>query len=88
MSVTLVTQEEVPCGSAMHVENVIKSFEAEVEMKEIQLNAARKRYVKALVNLEILTDGGLWNHSAKWLANEYGVPTDRIRRIREKVKRG
>ena len=88
MSAILVTQEEVPCGSATHVESVIKDFEAEVEMKEIQLSLARKRYTKALVNLEILTDGFLKKRSAKWLAQEYGVPTDRIRRIREKVKRG
>lgn len=88
MSVTLAIQGKDQCGLATHVEDVIKSLEADVEMKEIQLNLARKRYVRSLTNLEIATDGSLWNHSAKWLAQEYGVPPDRINNLRKRIKRG
>ena len=88
MSVTLATPEKGLCGLATIVGRAIKTLEAEVEMKEIQLNESRKRYVKALTNLEIMTDGLLWLHSAKWLAQEYGVPPDRINNLRKRIKRG
>lgn len=80
------TRLKASSGFASNVESVINELAAQVEMEQTRSRLASKRLANVLCKYEIVSDGMLFSRRAKWLAQQYGVPVNRIYDLRKKVR--
>lgn len=79
--------EKTECGpSVSTAESVIKKLGAQVEMEKIRARMCSKRLSKALCDYEIATDPLLFKRRAQWVAEQHGVPSSRVYRLRRRIR--